>query len=173
MRSYSNARPSEYIWPALAAAGGIGVIGALSVICRVPWLFASLGPTIVIQCGTPHERTARPWNVVVSHLLALAAAFLTIHLVGAVHLPPFAENSVLTMDRAVAAAVSVGLGFYLEVSLDARHPPSASTALLVSLGIVSPTWKTAATIAVGVLLVAAIGEVLRQLLGRSSEWAKG
>jgi CBS-domain-containing membrane protein len=160
----SNGQWSIPILSSASAASAVGAIGILSVLCHAPWLFASLGPTIVIQCGSPQERIARPWNVAIGHLVALATAFLAIHLTGAAVMPPFADHAVLTINRVVAAAFAVGVGFYLEVLLGARHPPAASTALLVTLGIVKADWRTVAIVVIGVSMVVAIGEPFRHAL---------
>ena len=47
--------------------------------------------------------------------------------------------------------------------LKASHPPAAATMLLVALGGFKPTWHTAATIVVGVLILATLGEGVRYL----------
>jgi hypothetical protein len=50
------------------------------------------------------------------------------------------------------------LGFILKAS----HPPAAATTLLVALGGFKPTWQDAATVMIGALIVAIVGEMLRR-----------
>ena len=45
-----------------------------------------------------------------------------------------------------------------EALLRAQHPPAQATTLLIALGAVDPTAKTALTLGCGVLLAAALGE---------------
>jgi CBS-domain-containing membrane protein len=45
--------------------------------------------------------------------------------------------------------------------LKASHPPAAAITLLVALGGFKPTWQDAATIMIGVLIVAIAGAMLR------------
>jgi CBS-domain-containing membrane protein len=153
----------EMIYSAAAAAAVVVAIGSLSVWVQQPWLFASLGPTVVIQITSPEKPIARPWNVAIGHLLALAVAMLAIYVTGAVHAASFSESQSLAFSRAGAAALAIALGTGFELLLGASHPPSASTALLVALGIVPPSWQTIETILVGILLVTALGEIARQI----------
>ncbi len=45
----------------LAASGAIGIALAL------PWLFPSMGPTVMLMFGSPEDPSARPLNAAVGH----------------------------------------------------------------------------------------------------------
>lgn len=151
------------VWAPIAAALSVLVLGLSGLLTGMPWLFASLGPTIAIQAATPRQPIARPWNVVVGHGVAVVAALVSLYVTGAIHAPPFAVHQPLVIARVLAAALAVGLGLMLEFWLKANHPPAASTALLIALGIILPTPRGLAIVVLGIVLVAILGEVVRRL----------
>jgi CBS-domain-containing membrane protein len=57
----------------------------------------------------------------------------------------------------------VALMILLQMSLKARHPPGAATALLITLGGFEATWHDAIAILVGITIVTITGELARRL----------
>ena len=106
---------------------------------------------------------AQPWNVLVGHFIAILSGFFAVYVIGAVTAPGFSDANHLSGLRVVAAALAVGIATWLEFITKARHPPSASTALLIALGIVDASWHTAVTFACGVALAVLIGEAMRRV----------
>jgi hypothetical protein len=139
------------------------IIGLSGIWAGMPWLFAALGPTLAIQVTAPRHASARAWNVCVGHGLAIVAALVALHATGAVYTPPFASGEALTAARVGAAALAVALGMAAELIVGAVHPPSTATALLVSLGMVPLGLRSVTTLAIGVVLVAVLGEAMRRL----------
>lgn len=62
-----------------------------------------------------------------------------------------------------AASLAVLIALPVETLLGASHPPSAATILLIAFGAFNPTLHDATIIIIGILLTAALGEVIRWL----------
>ena len=62
----------------------------------------------------------------------------------------------------------MGATIALQLAAQAQHPPAAATTMLITLGGLTPDAHTVLVIAVGVLLVAALGEGARLL--HPSQW---
>lgn len=120
--------------PPLKAAIVLAPVGLLGVLAGVPWLFPSLGPSVVTQVGSPDKPEARASHVLAGHLLGMAGAYVAVFL-------------------SAGAQRLVGK----------RHAPAESTTLLVALGSMEPTLRTAVTIVAGVVLVTVLGEAARRL----------
>jgi hypothetical protein len=162
-RNSFAARHRDALAPA-AAGLVIGLLGMLGIVMGVPWLFPSLAPSIAIQATTPGLPSARPWNVFAGHLAGLACGLAVVYLTGAAGTPGVAEAHALTGVRVAAAVLSVLLSMWLQSVLRARHPAAEATTLLIALGTLEPTLRTALTVLGGVTLVTLLGEVTRRLL---------
>jgi hypothetical protein len=121
--------------------GGLvmAIIGALGWASGVPWLFPSLGPTIAIQSEAPEHPAARPWSVVVGHLIGAAVGFAAVRLTGVIHERPVNVSHVLTL------------------------APAAATTLLIVVGALDADLHGAFVLAAGIVLVAILGEGVRRL----------
>ena len=126
-------------------------------------LFPSLGPTALLQAHTPEHPSARPYPVVVSHLVGVAAGMGAVIAFGLATAPSVFEAGALSPARVGAAVVAVAVATAVEILLRASHPPAASTTLLVALGSFKPTARDVAALVIGVLVVAATGEAGRGL----------
>lgn len=152
---------------ALRQAAVVGLVllapGLVALATGEPLLFPSLAPTAVLQAHAPAHPWARYYNIIVSHLVGMAAAFFAVALFGLAQAPSvFAVGSV-SPARVGAAVLAVALGTFLEMRLAAHHAPAAATTMLVALGSFPATLHSAAIIAAGVLVVAAAGEAGRRL----------
>jgi CBS-domain-containing membrane protein len=140
----------------------MAIIGAFAWFSGMPWLFPSLGPTIAIQAQAPGTRVARPWNVVVGHAIGAAVGFACVWLTGAVREAPVNVAHHITGARFLAATLAVAVSMALQHAVDADHPPAQATTLLVVVGALDATSEGAITIAIGVMLVALLGEAVRR-----------
>ena len=140
----------------------MAIIGAFAWFSGMPWLFPSLGPTIAIQAQAPGTRVARPWNVVVGHAIGAAVGFACVWLTGAVREAPVNVAHHITGARFLAATLAVAVSMALQHAVDADHPPAQATTLLVVVGALDATCEGALTIAIGVMLVALLGEGVRR-----------
>jgi hypothetical protein len=155
----------EALWAPLAGGALVLVPGLLGLAAGQPWLLPSLGPTAYLQAAQPQHPTSRFVNVVVGHLLALAAGVAAVLLLGAADEPSVFQARQLAAPRVWAAALAVAVTLLGGVLLRgaALHPQAAATALLVALGGLRPEWPDALVLTSGVLVVAAAGELLRRL----------
>jgi hypothetical protein len=151
----------DLVWTPVAAGLLVLTCGVLSLAFRQIWLFPSIGPTALLQAHSPHRESARFYNVVVGHLIGLGAGYLALALLHALHAPtPFATHAIPPV-RVWASALAVALGLFGQMATRSPHPPAAATMLLVALGAFGPTLHDVASVLVGVLLVASVGEALR------------
>lgn len=158
-------RPSvpDAVWAPLAVASLLAVPGLLGYALGQPWLFPSLGPSAFLQAETPHLPSARFYNVVAGHLLGMLSAFVAVALLGASSAPPVMSSHTLSAVRLEAALLAVVLTMGATSLLRASHPPAAATTLLIALGGMQATAQEAGTICAGVLILAVVGEGVRQL----------
>lgn len=149
-------------WAAAMSAILILVTGALTLATGQPWLFAALGPTAVAIASAPGQPSSRFHSVVVGHLSALLAAWLIIFLVGASG-STVAGDEVIGVARVWGSAMAVAVMVLVQPSLRAFHPPAAATALLITLGAYHLTWKSAASMMGGVVVIALMGEWFQRI----------
>ena len=152
---------SDATWGAAMSAILILVVGALTLATSQPWLFAALGPSAVLIASAPGQQSSRFHSVVVGHLSALLCAWLVVVLVGA-------SGSGLTSDnvgvaRVWASAMAIAVTTLIQPSLRAYHPPSAATALLITLGAYHLTWRSSLSMMGGVVIVALMGEWFQRI----------
>jgi CBS-domain-containing membrane protein len=157
-----NAIP-DAVWAPLA--GGVLTLlpGLLGLVTGNVWLFPSLGPTAFLQTANPQHESARPYNTVVGHLAGIVSAVVAVLLFRAGAEPPVFVTHHLFIGQVLASALAVALTLLLHVLLRAEHPPAAATTLLITLGGFKTTPKDLMTIAVGVLLIAVFGELMRRV----------
>jgi len=146
---------------ALTAGVVLGVVGALGLWAHQPWLFPSLGPTIVLQHASPHHGAGSLWNTLVGHAIGAAAGFAAVWITGAVHMTPEMATGVLTAPRVWATALAIALTILGGSLARADHPPAAATTMLISLGAFKPNWDSAAVLAVGIVATAVLGSLAR------------
>jgi CBS-domain-containing membrane protein len=114
----------------LAASGAIGLALAS------PWLFPSLGPTVMLFFGAPEHPTSRPVNAAVGHAVAIAAGVACLFLFG-MNGKPSAPSAGLTPGYVLAGALSVALTAFVLHVLRLQHPPAGATTLIISLGVIA------------------------------------
>ena len=153
----------EWLWAPITTGLISTVIGATGLWAGLPWLFPSLGPTIFLQVHKPDQESSRPYNVVLGHALGILAAIIGVLLPGAGSAPSVLASNELTWPRVWAAVIAMVLTLAAQVPLKASHPPAAATALLIALGGFSLTWRDMGVLVAGILLTAALCEVLRRL----------
>ena len=157
---------ATYILPPLAVTVVLGVIGAFSVWAQQPWLIPSLGSAIFLQVLTPEEPSARTWNVAVGQLVGAACGFAGVFLSSAELTPSFIGLNHLTVDRVLATGLAVFLTLVFQYLLRAPNAAGGATALVVALGAETPTFAGAGRLALGILLVTAMGETARRFILR-------
>lgn len=149
------------LYASLGEGALILLMGAIALAVRRPVIFASLGPTAYELVEKPLAPSARTYNIIVGHMVGLGAGLFSLWLLAAWNAPKVASTGFVTSPRLWAAVLSVVITTAATLSLKASQPASLSTTLLVSLGSMQ-TIGDAATIAIAVLIIAAVGEPLRR-----------
>jgi hypothetical protein len=151
----------DQLWAPLTSGILTLIVGGLSLLAGMVWLFPSLGPTIYLQTQKPAEPASRFGNVVLGHLLGLASGFAGIFLFRAFDDPVTLQAQALTTGRLGAAIVALALTLFLTLLFRAHHPPAGATTLLTALGSIQ-TLQDSMNLMIGVLIIAAAGELFRR-----------
>ena len=165
-RGRSLATIVDAIWVPAIAATLIVLAGTIGYWLKQPWLFAGLGPTVLMLAANPGHETTRFRAVVLGHLAAIGCAYLALLLLNALGASTVVTRATVPLARVWASALSVGMLAVLLPQLRAYHPPAAATALLVTLGAYRMTGKTPLALIAGVVAVAAFGELLNRIRPR-------
>ena len=165
-RGRSATRVVDVIWTPGVAAALIIVVGAIGFWLHQPWLFAGLGPTILLVASNPGHDTARFRSIVVGHLVAIGCAYLALLLLNATSAPSLLAAATMSMPRVWASAGAMAMVILVQPQLRAYHPPAAATALLVTSGAYRMTGKTPLALMAGVLVVAIVAELLHHFRGK-------
>ena len=144
----------------LAVLAAVGLVG---LGLKQPYLFPSLGPTVMLFFESPLGKSAAPRNTVVGHGVAILAGVGCLALFGLTDHPPVIQEGI-TGARVGAAALSVAFTAAVLLLLDCPHPPAGATTLIISLGLLTSASELLA-VAAGVLLVTLLGVALNRLLG--------
>ena len=162
-------RAQEALFAFVFGSVSIGVLGVIAFAAGEPFLFPSLGPTAFLLFHRPTASAASPRNTIQGHLIGVGAGVAALWLCG-----PEASSTALThfsLDRALAAGLSLGATSGLMVVLDRGHPPAGATTLIVSLGLMRTPGQLAILMAAVALLIA-FGRVVHELAGtRYPSWA--
>ncbi|TDX81518.1 HPP family protein [Rathayibacter sp. PhB151] len=158
-------RTGAAVYAAVLCLVVLALSAAIGLALRQPWLFPSLGPTIMLFFESPEQPASRPVNALVGHGVGLLAGVACFHLLG-----PGGGASVpeagITVPYLLAGAVSVAVTTLVLSLLQLPHPPAGATTLIVSLGILTQPAQLAA-MACAVVAVTAAGWGLNAvLLGR-------
>ena len=160
-RGASVASALDAVWVPAVSAALIVIVGVVGYWMKQPWLFAGLGPTILLVASNPGHESSRFRSVVVGHLAAIGCAYLALVLLNATKAPSLLVTSTVPMARVWAGAGAIAMLGLVMPQLKAYHPPAAATALLVTMGAYRMTGKTPLALLCGVLLVAMAAEGLR------------
>jgi CBS-domain-containing membrane protein len=147
----------------LGAGVAVVVPGALAVWTHQLLLFASLGPTAALMIQEPRHPAADWYNAVIGHTLGMLAACVVVWLLALDNTPSIFAQHEISWTRVSAAALSLTLALTLENLAKVKHPPAASTTLLIALGSFRPVWRDCAAIVVGVASVTLGAEIVKRL----------
>ena len=153
-------------WSSVMAAGLILFVGLTAYVASEPWLFPSLGPTAYLLAAYPDLPSSRPYNCLMGHFVGIVSGFAAVAVFNAWDSPIVPLNDV-SLPRLGAATLAIGLTVFVNHLLRSGHPPAAATTLLVALGALQGAWSPG-IIAVGVILLVAVGEPLKRLRRRSA-----
>ena len=141
----------------------LAVSGAIGLLLKSPWLFPSLGPTVMLFFSSPKDASSRPLNAAVGHAVGIVAGILCLFLFGMNGMPSAAESG-LTPGYLAAGALSVGITAFVLHVLKVPHPPAGATTLIISLGIIA-TPVGILSMAAAIAFVIVLGWAINWLLG--------
>ena len=139
------------------------VLGMIGIARKEPWVFPSLGPTLMLFFETPTSRPATPKDAAVGHLIGIIVGAACLRGFGFVGHPPATVEG-LTYGRILAAGLSLGATALTLRLLRSPHPPAGATTLIVSLGVLQ-TVTQLRTMILAVLVAAVLGWSINQVLG--------
>ncbi|MBE1522975.1 HPP family protein [Nesterenkonia lutea] len=159
--SRSQLRPGLY-------AGTLSLVvlaaaGTVALILHQPWLFPSLGPTVMLFFESPSQKASRPSNSLVGHGVGLLAGIAMLYLFG-LQDEPSAAAAGLTWMHLFSGALSVALTTLVLTLAKTPHPPAGATTLIVSLGILTgpAAWVSMAG---AIVLITLLGWGLNRIFG--------
>jgi hypothetical protein len=149
-------------WAPFAGAAGLLLVGLVAWLLQQPWLLPSLGASAFLIAAEPSHPASRLGNVVLGHLLGLAAGLFAVLALGATDAPRPLDGESVTFVRVMAATLALGLTIGGNVLLRAHHVPAGSTALLVALGALDSS-REAIGLTLGALLLGLVGVGVRRV----------
>lgn len=162
---------------AKATAGEVGAAGYAAILCllvlgaaglvglmtHLPWLFPSLGPTVMLFFESPEQKSARPLNALVGHGVGLLAGVGCFYAMGLMNAAP-APVGGLNPRFVIAGALSVAVTTMVLTAIKMPHPPAGATTLIVSLGILAAPAQLL-SMAGAIVLVTLLGWAINMALG--------
>lgn len=142
----------------------LGGLGALASIFRQPYLFPSIGPTVMVLAERPRSASAHPRNVLVGHGVAIIAGLLALVVFGLWHAPPVTSSGVGPA-RTGAVIVSLAVTAMALQWVRVPHAPAGATTLIVSLGLLK-TPRDLVAILTAIAFVALVATSLNLETGR-------
>lgn len=162
LRSRSAAHVIDAAWVPGVCATLVILVGAIGFWLHQPWLFAGLGPSVLMVATSQAGESSRFRSIVVGHLVAIGCAYLALLLLNATSAPSLLAAATMSMPRVWASAGALAMVALVQPQLRAYHPPAAATALLVTSGAYRMTGKTPLALMAGVLLVGVAAELLHR-----------
>ncbi len=158
-----GSRLGEAVYAFFASLVALGLSGLAAYLAKQPLLFPSLGPTALLFFERPMAPTSSPRNALIGHAVAIGAGALSLALFGLLDNPSILVEDVAPA-RVGAGALSVALTGAVLLLLNASHPPTGATTLIVSLGFLQTPPEMAALMA-GVVLLTVVGWLLNRAAG--------
>lgn len=129
------------------------LMGILAMLSGEPFLFPSLGPTVLLVAAQPDAETSKPRVIVGAHAIGIACGYLGLLIAGLTDAPSAMDHG-FDMPRIVATSLALaGTGFAMQ-RFRCVHVPAGATTLIVSLGVLH-TPRQLAVMLLGVALLTA------------------
>ena len=154
-------RSTELALVPVLEAGLLLLLGGFGVLLKLPLLVTSLGPTAYEQIEKPGDKSARPYNVVVGHAVAIAAGLFAVWIFTAFSAPIVSGSGMLNRPRLLASVVGCLITAFLNLLLRSSQPAAFATTMLITLGSYQSP-RAVLTMALGIGILALVGEPLRR-----------
>jgi hypothetical protein len=151
----------QVVLPVIGEAGLVLAVGAIGWAAHMPLLFTSLGPTAYEIVEKPKAPSAKTYNIIVGHFVALGVGFFALWVLHAWNAPKVSASGFVAGPRLWAAVLAVAVTTLLTLLLKASQPAALATTLLVALGAMQRTHDAVAII-IGVLILAILGVPIRR-----------
>jgi hypothetical protein len=155
-------RKWDQTWVPLLEGGLILLMGCVSLAFGKLFLFASLGPTAYEQIEKPELPSAKFYNVVVGHWIAIGCGFAALALLRAWNEPNPMVVGHFSAARVEACGIAVALTALFTLLAKAGQPAAYATAMLIAVGAMQRA-QDALWIALGVLILGIVGEPIRRM----------
>ncbi len=154
-------RAKDLVIAPLCEAALLMIAGLAAWASHRPLLFASLGPTIYELVEKPHQESARPYNLIVGHLVGVLSGFAGLAATHAWTWPAVTGITDVALARVWATGIAALLTVFGTALLQATQPAAISTALVIALGSMQQ-WQDGPLIMLSILLMTVLGEPLRR-----------
>ncbi|WP_419806337.1 HPP family protein [Terriglobus sp.] len=134
--------------------------GIAAMLLHKPLFFASLGPTAYELAETPERQSARPYSVIVGHLVGVVSGFFSLWITHAWYTPAVTTSGI-TWARVWASVIATLLTVFGTMLLKATQPAALSTTLMVATGSMQRL-QDAPIIMAAIILLTIAGEPLRR-----------
>lgn len=148
-------------YAAILAIITLSITGIIGLLLKQPWLFPSLGPTVMLFFESPKEPASRPLNTIVGHGIGIAAGW-TCYTSFGLSGTPSAPVAGLTPSYVLAGAIAVGITTALLSLIKLPHPPAGASTLIVALGILHTPTQLLSMVG-AVILITTIGWATNRL----------
>lgn len=140
------------------------VIGLVAVWTQEPFLVPSLASAAFTQILSPTQPNASPYSVGVGQVIGAIGGFIGVYVAASAAQPLFMSGHPLVYARVLAVFIAILVAVSLQLAAKATSPAGGATALVLSLGLETPTWAGAGRLLVGIVLVTILGEIGRRLV---------
>lgn len=144
----------------------IGGIAALSVVAQETWLAPSIAAAAFTQLFNPLQPGARPYSIVLGQVVGGLSGIAGVHAAHAANAAKLMGAHDLVWERVAAVAIAVAITAVVQIAVKARSPTGGTTAVVVAVGVETADFSGAARLLIGIVLVAVLGEIARQILVR-------
>ena len=165
LREVQQRRGGGATYAAILAIVTLAITGAVGLLVKQPWLFPSLGPTVMLFFESPKQPSSRPLNTIVGHFVGIAAG-VTCFTVFGLSGHRSAPIGGLTVSYVIAGAVAVGITTAVLSLLKLPHPPAGASTLIVALGILHTPVQLLSMVGAVVLITTAGWAFNRLLIGK-------
>lgn len=144
----------------------IGGIATLSVVAQEAWLAPSIAAAAFTQLFAPLQAGARPYTIVLGQVVGALAGFAGVYAAHAATAAKLMGDHDLPWDRAAAVVIAVAITAVVQIAIEARSPAGGTTAVVVAVGAEAATLAGGLRLLGGIVLVAVLGEIARQIMIR-------
>jgi CBS-domain-containing membrane protein len=165
LAQFQQRRGGGASYAAILAIVVLSLTGIVGLLIKQPWLFPSLGPTVMLFFESPEQPASRPLNTIVGHLVGIAAGIACYTAFGLAG-QPSAPAGGLTVSYVIAGALAVGITTAVLSLVKLPHPPAGASTLIVALGILHTPAQLLSMVGAVLLITAAGWAFNRLLLGK-------